>query len=174
MRHTGKFVQCLYTRDPKAVIDIERAHIDSDFQFKQDYEIRVRRFMDLKPTATEDLREMQDTKPLVLWMRLMMRHSETHAVPEKQRKHIHHDIAEKLSGTDLFVYEVLDSKSPRFELCVTDMPPARMRKLCPVRGDADPSEIIWLFRSVKHPNGVIVNGPEMLLSEDGAMCCRWV
>ena len=75
--NTGKFVQCLYIRDLKAVIDIERAHIDSDFQFKQDYEIRVRRFiMDLKPTATKDLREMQDTKPLVLWMRLMMRHSE--------------------------------------------------------------------------------------------------
>ena len=27
------------------------------------------------------------------------------------------------------VYEVLDLKSPRFELCVTDVPPARMRKL---------------------------------------------
>ena len=37
--------------------------------------------MDLKPpTATEDLREMQDTKPQVLWMRLNFR---DHAVPEK-------------------------------------------------------------------------------------------
>ena len=179
----GKFVQSLDHWCSQADYDFQQAHIDSDLEFKQDYNILAQRFLmhpnhinpnrsgsvfsDLGPDLWKDHR-MQESHPLVLMMHLHVTEDDA-VITQNQREHIHLDIAKILSEIDLFVYEAVYEPHIQsdFCLCVTDVPPLRMSTFGPHiwwsgRGRWSPldkgrnrrNNIHWLFRSVKFPKGV--------------------
>ena len=162
-------------------------HHESDLDFERDYRTQARKFlMDLEPptynhvpthllpTHLEALSKKHDTEPLVLLLTFILN---DHTVSRETKEHIHLNIAEKLSGTNLFVYEVLHRHPNTNQhvscLCVTDVPPLRMKtphfnfefhnslsKLNVV--SAAHRDIMWLFRSVNNPSGVWIGENDVL------------
>ena len=151
--------------------------VESEFHFEKDYRSRALMFlMDPEPpthdhqlpTHLEALSKRHDVEPLVLLLTFSPNKND-HTVSRETKEHIHVNIAEKLSGTNLFVYEVLHKHQHQYQhvfcLCVTDVPPLRMKnpylnflfhtplsKLNVV--PAAHTDIMWLFRSVDNPSGV--------------------
>ena len=90
-------------------------HHESDLDFEKDYRTRALKFlMDLEPptydhvpthllpTDVEALKRKRDTEPLVLLLTFFLN---DHTVSRETKEHIHLNIAEKLSGPNLFVYD---------------------------------------------------------------------
>ena len=154
---------------------------ESDLNFEKDYRTpAVKLLMDLKaptydrvptyllPPHLEALSKNHDTEPLVLLLTFFLN---DHTVSRETKEHIHLNIAAKLSGTNLFVYEVLHRHPNTNQhvccLCVTDVPPLRMKtphfhfhfhnsfsELKVVSDDTAHRDIMWLFRSVNNLSGV--------------------
>ena len=156
--------------------------VESESHLEKDYRSRALGFLmdlvpptydhvptHLLPTHLKALSKRHDIEPLVLLLTFSP-NKRDHTVSRETKEHMHLNIAEKLSGTNLFVYEVLH-KHPNtnqhvFCLCVTDVPPLRMKnpylnilfhnplsKLNVVSA-AIHTDIVWLFRSVDNPSGV--------------------
>ena len=107
--------------------------LDSDLDFEKDYRTLAQKILiilepptydhvptHLLPTHLEALSKGHDTEPLVLLLTCFLNH---HTVSRETKEHIHLNIAEKLSWTNLFVYEVLhrhpNTNQHGFCLCVT-------------------------------------------------------